>query len=155
MRYARYSGFTLIELVIVIVILGILAAAALPRFSDLSTDARLAALNGLAGGIRSAALVAHSTQLAKGLSEAQAVTLEGVAISMSAGYPTAISISQALTDFSGFTVVPFALGGSAEAVDFRLNNRTECRIRYTASNSSATGGAAFTVVITSTGSDPC
>ena len=65
MRHAKHSGFTLIELVIVIVILGILAAAALPRFSSLSTDARLAAVNGLAGSLRSAASIAHATQLAK------------------------------------------------------------------------------------------
>lgn len=156
MRHVRHSGFTLIELVIVIVILGILAAAALPRFSDLSQDARLAALNGLAGGVRSAALLAHSTQLAKGLSEAQTVTLEGVAVAMSAGYPTALSISQALSDFSGFTVVLTSSGTSAsEAVDFRLNNRLDCRVRYTASNASQQAGSSFTVVITSTGTDGC
>lgn len=148
MRYTRHSGFTLIELVIVIVILGILAAAALPRFSDLSQDARLAAVNGLAGSLRSAASIAHATQLAKGYSAAIPVDLEGTAIAMSAAYPTAIAISQALTDFSGFTVV--AIGTSA--VDFRLSNRADCRVRYTEPLSS-TGG--FTVTIASTGTDPC
>ena len=49
----KQAGFTLIELVLVIVILGVLAATALPRFSDLSTQARVASLNGLAGGLRS------------------------------------------------------------------------------------------------------
>jgi MSHA pilin protein MshA len=49
----KQQGFTLIELVIVIVILGILAATAAPKFIDLSTDARIATLKGMQGAMSS------------------------------------------------------------------------------------------------------
>jgi MSHA pilin protein MshA len=89
MSQSKQRGFTLIELVVVIVILGILAAFALPRFMNLEQKARIASLSGVEGGLRSGAALAHSVWLANGNSAATTVVVEGVTIDMVNGYPAA------------------------------------------------------------------
>ena len=74
----------------------ILAATALPKFSDLSKDARLASLKGAMGAVKSAAGLAHGTALAQGLGAASAVSMEGVNnVAMSNYYPTVAGITTA------------------------------------------------------------
>jgi MSHA pilin protein MshA len=105
------GGFTLIELVVVVTILAILAAFAVPRFASLEGQARLASTQALAGSVRSGASLAHALWLAQGDPASASVTMEGQPIGMTFGYPDAATVERTLVEYTGFALT--TPGGAA------------------------------------------
>ncbi|MEZ9320346.1 prepilin-type N-terminal cleavage/methylation domain-containing protein [Vibrio sp. 10N.286.51.E5] len=91
----RFSsrGFTIIELVVVIVILGIVSVTAASKFLNLQTDARISTLNGLKGGMEGASAMLYGKTSALGLDKAASasINVEGDNISVVYGYPAAMN----------------------------------------------------------------
>jgi len=136
----KQGGFTLIELVVVIVILGILAVTAAPRFLNLQDDARTASAEGLRGAMAGAAGIIYGKSAIDGV-EAQAsasVTASGQTIDVVFGYPaeTSAALHAAVSGLaSDWTIVSGATANTAIGFGFSDSN-TDCYVEYQAAASS-------------------
>ena len=146
----KQSGFTLIELVVVISIIAILAAVAMPRYINLQVQARIAKLNGILGSVKSAAALAHAGCLVDiaGLTTpatcnvpagAGTVNMEGTAVDMVNQYPAAtttgiIAAAQITAAADGL----FISGAGPLLIDSGSAANPTCGITYNAAGAGPT-----------------
>lgn len=135
------KGFTLVELVVVIVVLGLLAAFAVPRFIDITTTARTASVNGFAGGLRAAVAVVKTQYMVSGTNTSPVTMADGTEVAVgvagaASGVPTGAAggIGNAMNDMSGFN----ATYGSPTTFQPTNGGSATCQVSYDPTNGNVT-----------------
>ncbi|AZQ85767.1 prepilin-type N-terminal cleavage/methylation domain-containing protein [Colwellia sp. Arc7-635] len=139
--FSAQKGFTLIELVVVIVILGILAATAAPKFIDLTGDAKAAVMRGVETSMVSAVSVIHAKAIIDGKTSGdQTVEVDDVFYRLYNGYPAArwAGTGDGSTAANASSILGLLELDSTATGDFRVTNGDPSRIQHSSAASNTT-----------------
>ena len=133
----KQAGFTLIELVVVIVILGILAVTAAPRFLNLQDDARASAAEGLRGAMAGAAGIVYGKSAIAGVETAASASISSGAgtIVVEFGYPSDDDTTALTTVVSGLADDWTVVSGATNIGFGFTDSNTGCYVNYAAATS--------------------
>lgn len=143
------EGFTLIELVIVIVILGILSAIALPKFVDLGGDARVAAMKSVEGSMRAAnAIIYAKAATGNSMGATGSVTVNGATVATVYGFASAVAELVKVMDLSP----DFDATTTANVIGHNgAKDEATCKVVYVPASTATGATAAPTYTLTSSG----
>ena len=150
----RQNGFTLIELVVVIVILGILAVTAAPKFMNLQVDARNASLQGLKGAIQGAAGITYGKAAVKGQETGVgAISVAGSTLNLVDGYPKATSaalglVVNGLNNKEEWKVKTNITSPAKNSISYTFANQADTKTNCYVTYNQAKSTAAATVSVT-------
>lgn len=147
--FGQQKGFTLIELVVVIVILGILAATAAPKFIDLTSDAKASVMEGVQGSVNSAVNMIHAKALVAGQTAATGAVKVGTKYyAVVNGYPAGKAVGDGSDDTKGLGLASLieleansdiTISDTAPAIITHKNATTAANCQLSYANSTGAG----------------